>query len=430
MAGELIPDDTSHIDEHPLRVPILPIETVGAGGGSIAYVDSGGALKVGPRSAGAVPGPACYGRGGIAATVTDAHVVLGRIQHLLGGAMELDAEAAHRAVGQLASELSSTVEETAEAIVAIAAAHMARACKRVSMDRGVDPRTLTLVAFGGAGGLHACELADSLGCRDVIFPREPGVLSAEGISEAPHEASLSRSLMKELRALDMEVLRHSDEEVRNRLNDSRPAAATSTRLFLDTRYRGQTYTLPVLVTLDSTSEDVAARFAELHEQRYGYRLEQGRTIEVVALRAFAERRDSVSASPAQTVLPEPVFGPTTVSTYGATLWLPKGWTASMLPGGDWRVERTSAMDTGPRPRSEPLELEIHRQRLAAIAEEMGSALMRSAFSSNIKERRDFSCAVFDRDGEMLAQAAHIPVHLGSQPLSVQSAIARVPMERG
>ncbi|MEO1175495.1 MAG: hydantoinase/oxoprolinase family protein, partial [Myxococcota bacterium] len=173
---------------------------------SIARIDAAGALQVGPKSAGAVPGPACYGRGGTEATVTDAHVVLGRIGSLLGGELALDASAAHASIAPLAEALEASVEDTAEAIIAIAEANMARACKRVSMDRGVDPRELTLVAFGGAGGLHACALADALGCRDVLFPREPGVLSAEGIGAAPAEASSTLSVLSSLSAMSEEPI--------------------------------------------------------------------------------------------------------------------------------------------------------------------------------------------------------------------------------
>ncbi len=432
VTGQLVPDESSAIDEHPLRVPILPIETVGAGGGSIAFVDEGGALRVGPRSAGALPGPACYGRGGQEPTVTDANVVLGRIRALLGGETELDVDAAHAAVSRIARELGASTEDTAHAIVAIAEANMARACKRVSMARGLDPRALTLVAFGGAGGLHACELADALGCRDVLFPREPGVLSAEGIGSAPREASVSRSVLRPLEQLSCATLEQAARDARTRLG----ADAAPVRLFVDLRYRGQSYTLPVETTPEALDGDFHGKLAEafrtLHEQRYGYRLEEARLIEVSAVRAFADRHDEAVANETASPTGREERGPCTVATYGATLWVPEGWCARELESGDWRVERRDRARTFSEATSdaEPLALEIHRQRLAAIAEEMGSALMRSAFSANIKERRDFSCAVFDENGEMLAQAAHIPVHLGSQPLSVKAAIERVLMEPG
>ncbi|MEM6731806.1 MAG: hydantoinase B/oxoprolinase family protein, partial [Myxococcota bacterium] len=428
LLGEVVPDDASQIDTHPLRVPILPIETVGAGGGSIAVVDEGGALTVGPRSAGAIPGPACYGRGGTEATVTDAHVVLGRIDALLGGSMPLDREESRRVVAQLAAEIGTTLEETASAIIAIAEANMARACKRVTMERGVDPRTLTLVAFGGAGGLHACALADALGCRDVLFPRSPGVLSAEGIGHAPREASASHSALTPLDAFERAPVDTTIREARALLG----TGEAKIRVFVDTRFQGQTFTLPVEIGEDDLDPELRTtlrdRFLALHEDRYGYVLD-ATPIEVVALRTFAQRSDvSTEHSAADTDELQP--GPRAVSTYGATLWVPEGWVATRLASGDWRVERKGAANSAQVSSHEPLALEIHRQRLAAIAEEMGSALMRAALSANIKERRDFSCAVFDGHGEMIAQAAHIPVHLGSQPLSVRAAIEQVEMKPG
>ncbi len=428
VQGALRPEDEGAIGEHPLRVPLLPIETVGAGGGSVAFVDAGGALRVGPRSAGAVPGPACYGRGGVEPTVTDAHVVLGRLPALLGGAMPVDAEAARRAVGDLAARLGTPLEDTARAILAIAEATMARACKRVSMERGIDPRGLTLVAFGGAGGLHACALADALGCRDVLFPREPGLLSAEGILDAPSLATATRSVFlgearwtaDALAQLRDEVLAEAAAILRD---ETGPAPATASVL-ADCRYAGQTFTLAV--PLEGPS--LRAAFDAAHAARYGYRLDA--PIELVAVRATVSTAeaaiDEAGPGPAGGAL----AGPRSVSAYSATLWLPPGWRATALASGDLLCERTGGARADEAPSLLPLALEIHRQRLGAIAEEMGANLMGAAFSANIKERRDFSCAVFDADGRMLVHAAHIPVHLGSTPLSVRAAIDAVPMTPG
>ncbi len=168
------------VDGLPLRVPMLDIHTVGAGGGSIARLDSGGLLRVGPQSAGADPGPACYGRG-ILATVTDAHVVLGRIESLLGGAMPIDAERARQAVGSIAKELELSVEAAAAGILRVANANMERAIRVVSVERGYDPREFALVAFGGCGGLHACDIAGELGIQTVVVPELAGALSALGM---------------------------------------------------------------------------------------------------------------------------------------------------------------------------------------------------------------------------------------------------------
>jgi len=428
VRGELQPTDDGELAGHPLRIPLLPIETVGAGGGSVAFIDAGGALRVGPRSAGAVPGPACYGRGGVEPTVTDAHVVLGRLEALLGGDFPLDLQAARAAVSGLAVALDAGTQETAAAILAVAEANMARACKRVSMERGIDPRALTLVAFGGAGGLHACSLADELGCPEVLFPTAPGVLSAQGILEAPREVALTRSFpagdgppeLAEARAALL-------AEARRRL----PHGAVAQSL-ADCRYAGQTWALAVPMPDDVGG--LRDAFDALHRDRYGYALPSA-AWEVVALRLYW--RTLEETPPVQACAPARTWaGPCAVSRYGATLWLPAGWRAESAAGGDLRCTRatpdSATVDGRPAPgrRGRVLALEVHRQRLAAIAEEMGATLMRAAFSANIKERRDFSCAVFDAAGRMLVHAAHIPVHLGSTPLSVRASIRAVPMSPG
>ncbi|MFC1609906.1 hydantoinase B/oxoprolinase family protein [Myxococcota bacterium] len=450
VLGELFPEDDGYIAEHALRMPLLPIETIGAGGGSIAQVDEGGALRVGPHSAGAVPGPACYGRAGPLAepTVTDAHVVLGRLPQLLGGQMPMDPQASESAVARIAHQLGSSVEDTAQAILAVTEANMARACKRVTMERGIDPRTLTLVAFGGAGGLHACALADALGCREVIFPEEPGVLSAEGMLHAPHETSASRALFLDELAWDTATLQgHFDETLAKavqRLGDDVGTVSPTLQALADCRYRGQTFTLAVdlsevvgpdllggLSAASRLEEDLRAAFDQRHRTRYGYVLGRDRPVELVAIRAFARTpsevpRPAVAGGPDSAVLK----GPSVVPAYSATLYLPDCWRAERMASGDLLCQRTRPRRRSVLTRAEPLALEVHRQRLAAVAEEMGAALMRAAFSANIKERRDFSCAVFDGQGRMLVQAAHIPVHLGSQPMSVEAAIQAVPMRPG
>lgn len=441
VRGALTPEDDGALDGHPLRVPLLPIETVGAGGGSIAFVDDGGALRVGPRSAGAAPGPACYGRAGPDAepTVTDAHVVLGRLPDLLGGDFPLDVEAARAAIGRVAGRLGAGLEDTAEAILAVAEANMARACKRVSMARGIDPRTLTLVAFGGAGGLHACALADALGCPDVLFPAEPGVLSAEGIVDAPRERATTRTVLWGEGAWTAGALADLWRAVRGEAAlEGLEAAEVSVQALADCRYRGQTHPLAVRMDEAPTPAALRAAFEALHADRYGYALEPERPVELVALRAFcraqvADGMGGMAGSGGADGGPRPdatAEGPRAIPTYSSTLWLPAGWRAARLPSGDRLCTRVGPRARPADPTRLSLALDVHRQRMAAVAEEMGATLMRAAFSANIKERRDFSCAVFDADGRMLCHAAHIPVHLGSTPLSVRAAIDAVPMAPG
>lgn len=453
LTGEPRPRDEGQVGPLTLRTPLLPIETIGSGGGSIASLDSAGGLTVGPRSAGALPGPAAYGKGGVEPTVTDAHACLGRLKTLLGGTFPLDAEAATGSLIPLVNQLGCTPAEVATGILDVTNASIARACKRVCMERGYDPRDLTLVAFGGAGGLHACEVAEELGCRDVLFPREPGLLSAEGILHAPLEASvvssahLREALWEEaLSPLINTALRSVLERFDHDFGDL-PPTALHCEIHLDLRYDGQTFTLPVLLSemaadqspegLSSWLKGVAAlpatvraHFTAAHRQHYGYTLKEDHPLMLVSLRAFC--RQPAPSSPPSGEEPAPKTsswtGPTTVEAYSATLYLPEGWRATLEPGGDILcAPPPRSMEARPKTGPLPLAMEVHRQRLESIAEEMGTALMRASFSANIKERRDFSCALFDRHGEMLAHAAHIPVHVGSQPLSVAAARRAVPM---
>ena len=267
----------------PVRVPMLDIHTAGAGGGSLARIDEAGALQVGPQSAGAVPGPACYGRGD-GATVTDAHVVLGRLHpgHFLGGVMQLDAERARRAIESVRSRSSgfSSVEAAAEGILRVANVRMESALRRVSVERGFDPRDFALLAFGGAGPLHACALASALGMRQVVIPAAPGALSALGILDADLRREFSRTVMvapenKRIAG----VFRELEAEARAvfRAEGLRPVLTRSA----DLRYRGQGFELRV-----DWGGDVLARFHRLHAQAYGY-ADPARTVEIVTLRVQA-----------------------------------------------------------------------------------------------------------------------------------------------
>ena len=436
VQGRLESTDEGALGCHPLRVPLLPIETVGAGGGSIAFIDSGGVLRVGPRSAGAVPGPACYGHGGpdAEATVTDAHVVLGRLPALLGGEMRLHPQLARAAVARLAARLKSTVQETAKAIVSIVAATMARACKRVSMQRGIDPRHLVLVSFGGAGGLHACELADELGCQEVLVPAGAGVLSAEGIAGCRPQADLTVTVMRACAQVGQpqlaKLIGQQRAEVVAQLRAQWPVhegSEATVSVWLDLRYVGQSYSLAVAHEAVERLGVVEA-FAAEHAHRYGYTLSD-RDVELVTIRASA----MIGSSQQRTSSGAPrggaaTVGPCALASYGNTLWIAQGWTATPLQSGDIVCVRNEDHRlVGAESTGMGLQLEIHRQRMASIAEQMGAVLMSAAFSANIKERKDYSCALFDGRGRMICHAAHIPVHLGSTPMSVAAALQAVPM---
>jgi len=269
----------------PIRLPTVDLQTVGAGGGSIVWRDPGGALRVGPQSAGAYPGPACYGRGGLEPTVSDANLVLGRLPATLAGGLELDRTAAELALGDF----------NAQAVVDVVNAEMLRALRLVSVERGHDPRDFSLVAFGGAGPLHACELAEELGIRKVLVPAAAGVLSALGLVASEERRDRVRSYVIPFDEAGL-LPRHGE---------------------VDLRYKGQSFELTV-----SLEDDPVEAFHRAHEERYGYS-DRGRPIELVAIRSA-----EVTPGPELRLHggdPTTVRGPAVVELDGATCWLPPGW---------------------------------------------------------------------------------------------------------
>ena len=260
---------------------MLDIHTAGAGGGSLAWFDTAGALQCGPQSTGADPGPACYGHG-LGATVTDANLLLGRLHpdHFLGGAMRLDPARARSALAALPRSGFTSLEQLAEGILRVADIRMESALRRVSVERGHDPRTFTLLAFGGAGPLHACSLASALGIRRVLIPFAPGALSALGILHADVRREFSRTVMLAPNNPNIpQLYRELELEAREvfRLENARPVLKRSA----DLRYQGQGFELRV-----DWSRNAAARFHALHAQSYGY-ADPARTVEVVTLRVQA-----------------------------------------------------------------------------------------------------------------------------------------------
>ncbi|HUZ83718.1 MAG TPA: hydantoinase/oxoprolinase family protein [Gaiellales bacterium] len=313
----------------PIRLPQLDIHTVGAGGGSIAWLDPGGALRVGPQSAGAEPGPACYGRGGTLPTVTDADVVLGRIDpsRPLAGGLRLDPEAARAAVATVAAGFAG-VRAAAAGIVAVANSAMAEAIRVVSVERGVDPRALSLLAFGGAGPLHACDVAEQLGMRRVLAPAGGGVLSALGIAVCDRRTDAVRSAMLPLHDLTGRRL----AALAPRLPGPGPGGRTE--ISCDLRYAGQSFELTVSADPPATLEQ---RFHSRHLERFGF-ADAGAPVELVAVRAASivpgaglVRRRARRGSP----LP----GPASVALAGATLWVAAGWTATPDGNGGWGLRR-------------------------------------------------------------------------------------------
>lgn len=346
------------VGAYPVAVPMVDMHTIGAGGGSIAWLDPGGMLQVGPESAGADPGPACYGRGGNLPTVTDANLVLGRLRPdaFLGGGLALDLAAARAALAPLADALDGPPEDAARGVVRVANEHMARALRVISVQRGVDPRGLTLVSFGGAGGLHVCALAEALGMAKALVPVHAGVLSALGMLATPPGRRLSRTHLGLLRDLPPAELAAAFEALEqggraSLLADGADHLAVTAVRSADLRYRGQSYTLEVPWTDPASA---AREFAARHEARYGHRLEV--PVELVNLRVAVQGAApaiTLGAAPpagraaeptawvpvSDAAEPVPVYergtlpagqqliGPVIVTEASATTWVAPGWTA-------------------------------------------------------------------------------------------------------
>jgi N-methylhydantoinase A len=370
IEGDISLTSEGRIGPWPVAVPMVDMHTIGAGGGSIAAVDTGGLLQVGPESAGADPGPACYGQGGEVATVTDANLVLGRLQPdaFLGGAMSLDVDAARAVVARVALDLGIGIEAAAHGIVTIANEHMAQALRVISVQRGVDPRGHVLVSFGGAGGLHVCALAEALGMSRALVPVHAGVLSALGMLVAPRARELSRTrtgLLDGFTGAGLEAELHSlAEQGRAELQaEGVMAAEISAEYSLDLRYQGQSYTLNLAWQGMAVTRDA---FHAAHEQRYGHRLST--PVELVNLRCGLRGRPPQIALPSlpasQTVPGRPqsaavagyaaevtvwprdvlqagqkIAGPALVTETVATTWLPGGWCCTVDPVGNLLLER-------------------------------------------------------------------------------------------
>ncbi|MEZ5490034.1 MAG: hydantoinase/oxoprolinase family protein [Gammaproteobacteria bacterium] len=370
LDGELKTTSEGQIAGYPVSVPMVDMHTIGAGGGSVAFLDSGGMLQVGPRSAGAEPGPACYGRGGGEVTVTDANLVLGRIpaDATLAGNFRLDLPASRRAMAILASAAGLDMDQLALGIIQVANEHMASALRMISVQRGYDPADFVLASFGGAGGLHVCALADSMGMKQAIVPLNAGVLSAMGMLVAPRGRQYSRTVRLSAaevsepdvdKALSDLIEQGMGELVAEGLNAGELKADPS----LDICYQGQSSTLNLPWVGKAGTEK---QFHRLHRERYGFSL--SRELEYVNLRAriFAAHRqpglaaagntlaankfDPLKVSSSSNTLPVyareqldstmEVKGPAIICELSATTYLEKGWTAKLDDLGNLRLSRT------------------------------------------------------------------------------------------
>ncbi|NBB17102.1 5-oxoprolinase [Caulobacter sp. SLTY] len=484
FAGVLERRDKADVAGARLRSPMLDVETVAAGGGSILAFD-GLRARVGPGSAGANPGPAAYGRGG-PATVTDANLVLGRLNPAFfpsifgpGADAPLDVAAARARLADLAQAMGlPTPEAAAEGFIAVAVEHTAQAIRRISTERGFDPRDHALVAFGGAAGQIACDVADALGMTEVLSPLHASLLSAWGIGQARvralRQAGLEQPLGSEgLKAADALADRLTAEATEALAAQGSVPGDTTIRLML--RYDGADAVLPVAPADQTTAK---AAFETAHQRLFGF-IEPARTILIASVEVEAEefahrqflilsgegnhakrggggpheRQRQPVESPAQppvgtpsvtdfggdsspeggatgtlqaSHLTEPTEGPALIVRGDTQIAVAPGWTATREKDGLIRLKRTAARqaaeDDSDRP--DPVTLELFNRRFMGVAEAMGAALERTAHSVNIKERLDFSCALFDTDGGLVANAPHMPVHLGSMGASVRAVQVR------
>ena len=331
LDGQPLVEPGGVVADTPIAMPRVLVETVSAGGGSIAWADEAGALRVGPQSAGAVPGPAAFGRGGTLPTVTDAHVVLGRIREMrMSGGLALQPDAARRSVAALAARLAESPARVAAAIVATADATMARALRRVSVERGVDPRDCTLIAFGGGGPLHACGLADMLGVTRVVVPPFAGVLSALGLAMTAERRETMASVMRRLDAWPARQRRSLLEGLARDLPRDLSRRSWLARM----RYVGQGHELDVPLRPASSPAAIAAAFEDLHARRYGFTL--GGAIEVVSVRHVAEGEGRPVAFGRARRHPA-VTGPATIALADATLHVGRGWTARAMRAACWEL---------------------------------------------------------------------------------------------
>ncbi|WP_334146153.1 hydantoinase B/oxoprolinase family protein [Hyphomicrobium sp.] len=466
-----------------LCVPMLNIHTVAAGGGSILTYD-GARLQVGPESAGSDPGPMCYRRGG-PLTVTDANVVLGKLDpaflpRVFGASGEepIDADAPRRAFAELAHRIGGgrTAAEVADGAIRIAVENMAKAVKKISVARGYDLTGYALNGFGSAAGQHVCLMADTLGMREILIHPLSGLLSAYGIGLSALRASRERSLERPLDALGVAAARTLAEAMRGEAADELAAEGASlermrTTARLHLRYEATEVALPVSfpdsapgsvgeVDADeggSPVADLRRAFEAAHLQRFGFTSPEKRVV-IAVVEVEAEARGDEPAetprgtdgAPAEAVAEtrfysqgawheagvwqrdalaagQVVAGPALIIEANQTVVVEPGWSSMMTPRGDLVLTRIAAKareTVGLE--ADPVLLEVFGSLFMGIAEEMGEALRATAQSVNIKERLDFSCAVFDGEGHLVANAPHVPVHLGS----MESAVETVIRERG
>ncbi|UGQ48522.1 hydantoinase B/oxoprolinase family protein [Massilia endophytica] len=460
FAGEFEREFETQVAGVRMRAPMMSIHTVAAGGGSILHFD-GTRLRVGPDSAGANPGPASYRRGGPLA-VTDCNVMLGKIQpdyfpHLFGpdAAQALDVEAVRAGFAALAAEIGRTPEQVAEGFIEIAVGNMANAIKQISVQRGHDVTAYTLTSFGGAGGQHACLVADALGMKTVFIHSLAGVLSAYGMGLADQSAMREKAV--EQRLDDCSSLASLLAELGKQAREALLAQGVDEERILlvervHLRYEG---TDSALIVLHADAASMRAQFEQAYRKRFSFLMpHKALVVEAVSVEAIGRGEpggDGAAASPAahgaalerevqmfsggrwhaaslflrEALAPgHTVDGPAIIAEANATTVVEPGWRAQVTPQNHLVLTRVQPLP-GRRAigtTADPVMLEVFNNLFMSIANQMGLRLQNTAYSVNIKERLDFSCAIFDADGNLIANAPHMPVHLGSMGESIRTVI--------
>lgn len=445
-----------------VMAPAIRIETVAAGGGSICSFD-GYKLSVGPESAGADPGPACYGNGG-PLTVTDVNLLSGRITPD-NFSIPVDIQAAESALDHLITQMEDQAAPPGQILASlrdIADERMAEAIKVVSVKRGLDPSGYALTAFGGAGGQHACSIARKLGIPEVIFPADAGLLSAFGLQNARIERFAERQLdlpvhdgSGELHRCIQQLESEALEKLQHEGIDRQEAEIT--RRILTIRLQGQESGMHIDIY---PGDDIAKHFLDAYQQRYGYR-PSNKGIEVVSVRTVASEIKAESSgeksvkSPYQPEVDHytvtyinnekaevPVYdrstlkpgaeveGPALLLDPHSTVFLEPGWHFELDGNGHGIAKETEQAVVELNQRPEAARLELFTNRFQSIASEMGEMLQRTAISVNVKERLDFSCAILDAEGKLVANAPHIPVHLGALGTCVRSVVQELELREG
>ncbi len=419
--------DVARIDNHPsyrfsqdvagmkLLAPCINIETVAAGGGSICQLTHYG-LAVGPESAGSNPGPACYGKGG-PLTITDVNLLLGRFD-ASKAPIPLNAAASRQRLHELHAQTDGALDETEllHAFLRIAVEHMTDAIRRISIGEGYDPANHALLAFGGAGPQHACDVASSLGIQTILIPKNAGILSAVGLQEAMPEEIEEKEICQPLTT----YLKELSETQASAL---KPSINTTTLRIAELRLKGQDS--PLQVEFEDAYE-LPKLYNQLYQRVFGYPPASHREIEIVSIRIITRiKNEALDQSYADGERTQPHASTRLIQDAFSTLVIAPGWSEEHIPQFGYILRYEGIHATPP-----VLERDLLRHRFHSIVSNMGALLCRTAISTNIRERLDFSCALLDAKGRLLTSAPHIPVHLGALGVCVRAVIKSLPMKEG